>query len=219
MRTSLQPYVNQYVLCKGWIADWEDMPQKGIKRIYITQPTIKKPNKNLKYEEQERISTEHHLNLFIKEDELDYYDAEIGMHKKFAFTGFINEYRRRNGTIDYGIIPNKQSKLHYQLDAIGEISIALSKNIPLSPQTLIWMEKIVLPQIEELSKELEEAGDYLPTFNGNYDFYRKELDGWKNAAIYAVNIIRSISSNRGFRRRHKVPYDFAKSIEKSLPVM
>ena len=64
MRVDLAKYINQYVLCKGWITDWEQMNENTF-RAYIEKPLIKKPNKNAVWEELETLSREHHINLFL----------------------------------------------------------------------------------------------------------------------------------------------------------
>ena len=69
----------------------------GDARVFVSQPTIKKPDKNKKFENQE-ISTEHHLNLFIKHEDLDDYMTEWEMHSHIGFTGIVNNYTRKNGT-------------------------------------------------------------------------------------------------------------------------
>ena len=213
MRTALKPYVNQYVLCKGWIADWEQIPEKGIKRVYVSNPTIKKPDKTKLFKEQECISKEHHLNLFIKEEDLKFYDTEFGMHLPISFTGNIYEYTRKNGTTDFGVYPTKQSTLHYQLDWICDMSLeVVEHHSTISMETLVWFERVVKPKVANLTELLENAGDELPTFKSTYQNYKKELMLWNTAADKASNIIRSICSNRSFRRKHKVARNFAKHL-------
>ena len=56
MRKALQPYVNQYVLGSGWITDWENM-DNGSTRVYVAQPTLRKPNKHILFEFYIHVST------------------------------------------------------------------------------------------------------------------------------------------------------------------
>ena len=46
MRTSLAPHLDEYVLCKGWIGDWEDIKEVSTRRVFVLQPTIKQADKN-----------------------------------------------------------------------------------------------------------------------------------------------------------------------------
>ena len=64
MRKGLIPYINHYVLGQGWIAGWEKIEETTSYRFYIDKPTIKKPDKNLLFKEQQLISKEDHINLF-----------------------------------------------------------------------------------------------------------------------------------------------------------
>ena len=73
MRTTLAPLSNQYVLCKGWIEDWENI-REGEKRFYIKNPIVKEPNRNVLFEDQKVIAREGHINLFIKEKDMISYN-------------------------------------------------------------------------------------------------------------------------------------------------
>ena len=64
MRVDLAKYINRYVLCKGWITDWEQINETTF-RAFIEKPLIKKPNKNAVWDDLETLSREHHINLFL----------------------------------------------------------------------------------------------------------------------------------------------------------
>ena len=116
MRTSLAPYLDEYVLCRGWIAGWEDLSEYSTRRVFVSQPTIKKADKNILYKKQEVISTEHHLNLFIRFDDLPNYDtSSFQLKNPINFTGVIEGYTRKDGTKDYGIYANAQSTLPFRI--------------------------------------------------------------------------------------------------------
>ena len=78
-----------------------------------------------------------------------------------------------------------------------------------SVETLIHLEKNVKPYILHLEEELEDAGDLLPTFYHNYDFYKKEIKEWKDIVSHLCKIIRTIHSNRRLRRQYKVKENLA----------
>ena len=208
MRKALQPYVNQYVLGRGWITDWEDM-DNGVTRVFVAQPTLKKPDKHLLYEDQEIISTEHHLNLFIDKEWLEGTDGwKAEKYKQIDFTGIVQHYTRSNGTHDFGVYPTPQSTLHNRLDLLAGATRTVHKHFRISPETLGWAELVMPPILNEFMRHLEEAGDRLPTFNGTYDYYKQEITEWLDIAKYISQIIRSICRNREFRRRHKIKKNF-----------
>ena len=66
------------------------------------------------------------------------------------------------------------------------------------------MEQNVKPYILHLEEELDDAGDLLPTFYHNYNYYLNEIQLWKEQITQLCKIIRTIHSNRKLRRRYKV---------------
>lgn len=207
MRIDLANYINQYVLCKGWITGWEQINENTF-RAYIEKPVVKKPNKNAVWDDLETISKEHHINLFLP------YNIEKGNpYKRYAcvtFAGYIKQYTRSDGTTDYGVYPIAQSTLHQELlemdDYVKSVNDEFSTT---SVETLMHLEKNVKPYILHLEEELEDAGDLLPTFYHNYDFYKKEINEWKNSIGHLCNIIRTIHSNRRLRRQYKIKENLA----------
>ena len=90
MRTSLSKHLNEFVLCRGWIGVWEDFPYSKTRRITVNQPTITKPNKRLLFKDQEVISTENHLNLFVKFEDLINYDTRFfELNEPIHFSGMV----------------------------------------------------------------------------------------------------------------------------------
>ena len=95
MRTSLSKYLDKFVLCRGWIGDWEDFHHSKTRRITVLQPTIRKPDKDLLFQEQEIISTEHHINLFIPFNDLTNYDIKFfELREPIHFSGVVEHYKR-----------------------------------------------------------------------------------------------------------------------------
>lgn len=212
MRIELSKYIGEYVLCKGWITDWKIIEGKTF-RAYIDSPVIKKPNKHIIFEEQELISIENHINLFLpynaKGDGIVPYER----YQCVTFAGIIREYKRKDGTKDYGIYPIAQSSLHQDLQAMGNYVNNLTPFEAVAQvNTLVHLEKVVKPYILHLEDELEDAGDLLPTFYHTYEFYRKEIEDWKSITKQYSNVIRCIHSNRRLRRKFKVNANFAACI-------
>ena len=140
---------------------------------YSKQPTIKKQIETL-FVEQDVISTEHHLNLFIKFEDLSQYDTIWELNQTIQFAGVVEQYTRSNGTTDYGVYGTEQSTIHFQLERFIQ-SIKETSNNP-NP------EDIDLPFLEQQAKQLvalavevDEAGDRLPTFNKTYEDYKSTL--------------------------------------------
>ena len=65
MRTGLIPHLGQQVLCKGWIASWKDLEGLSTRQVVVKNPTIRKADRKLRFEQQTLLTKEDHLNLFI----------------------------------------------------------------------------------------------------------------------------------------------------------
>ena len=210
-RDALRPYIGQFVLGLGWISDWEDIKDKKTMRFYIQQPTIKLPNKEEVYENLQTVSTEHHINLFISYEDMSDDGSEIewskiyGKYTQVSFCGYIEEYIRKDGSVDYGVRPTKQSHLHNDLLSLQNLlTKVLDTYAPKDASSLYMIETEIKPEIVRLEKELEVAGECLPTFYHTYSYYKKEIQDWKECMTTLTNFIRSIHSNRAMRRKYKV---------------
>lgn len=201
MRSKLENHIGEYVLCKGWIGGWEDMPECSTRRLYIKQPTIKIANPNLLYEEQQVISTEHHLNLFIKYEDLKDYESTYQLHTPINFAGFIQQYTRGNGTIDYGVYPAKQSTLHFRLERlIQSIQETLAPSI--GEIDLTYLES-ASKQVEVLQKELEEFGNNLPTFNRTQDDFLLVLGALSWGISKSIRHTERVLASRAYKRSQR----------------
>ena len=215
MRQKLADYLNEYVLCKGWIGGWEDIKECSTRRVFIKQPTIKKADKNKLFSEQELISTEHHLNLFIKFEDLYKYETIWEMNQTIQFAGLVEGYTRSNGSTDYGVYGTEQSTIHFQLERFIQ-SIKETSNNP-NP------EDIDLPFLEQqasqlmmLAAEVDEAGDRLPTFHKTYEEYKDTLCALAVVVPSIVRKTRAFIASRDYRRSKKVrknPIQQAKAIK------
>jgi hypothetical protein len=210
VRYALAPYTNQFVLGQGWVAGWEDFSKH--RRYYIKNPTIKRADKNTLFKDQRFISKEDHINVFIPHEE-NAKKEELLMYENITFSGLIKPYNRKDRSFDYSVhtIPSSY---------IEDILLNLSKDVDdilkeagrITPDTLLCLERYVMPTLKHINEEMDEAGDLLPTFNGTYDTYKDCLHYWEDAIRNTIKIIRSISGNRKFRRRYDIDYDFAKHI-------
>ena len=209
MRDKLAPYLEKFVLCKGWIEDWSSIDEETT-RVYIKNPVIKSPNRNVHFDDLKIISKEHHINLFLK-----------GKHPKLRrldeifFTGNVSRYVRSNGTTDYGINPLPTSQLHEEIDFLYDTineDLSDKSNRLFEPQTLLNYEFKYSQRLVKYEELLEKVGNNLPTFYFTYDQYKKMISVLKKELEERIVFIRSVCSNRKLRRRWKVPSNFAESI-------
>lgn len=211
MRTALIPYVNQYVLAKGWVTDWEDDDTTRTRRVYVSNAVIKKADKNLTFRNQKQISKEKHINLFLYYDHIDKTACE--KYKCVAIAGFIYKYTRKDGSVDYGVRQVAQSAFHECIDdVLDRADNAYAKGL-WRPDTLMTFIKLK-QELEQLDQHLESAGELLPTFYKTYSQYKKDLRDLTEAISICIQRINSVCSNRAMRRKHKVTHNFAKTINR-----
>ena len=212
MRVELSKYEEQYVLGKGWITDWK-YPNEETLRATISNPIIKKPDKNLLFEEQELLSKEDHINLFLPFPKNYIKALPYKRYDQVTFAGIIKSYTRKDGSNDWGVFPIAQSMLHMEFFEMTEyVSNILDNYDNGAVEILIHLEKNVKPYILHLEEELDEAGDLLPTFYHNYQYYKRQIDAWKVDITHMCKIIRTIHSNRRLRRKCKISKNIARHI-------
>jgi len=197
MRNLLTEYENEFVQCRGWIAHWEDLPECSTRRVVVQQPTIKKANKDILYDNQAAISTEHHLNLFIKHSDIIDYGCDFALYSPINFTGYVNGYTRSDGTFDYGVYANKQSTIEYRLEKL-EQSIEETFNSEDFP-SLDYVES-ALNQALLLLSELEGSGDCISTFYHTYGDMKDSLSSLVICMNSASAKLKGIISSRKWRR-------------------
>ena len=209
MRTVLIPYINQYVLAKGWITDWNDDEETQTRRVYASNVIVKKADRNLTFDNQTLISKEDHLNFFIP---INYIPTNF--YEKYtclALAGYITEYTRKDGSIDYGLTPIKQSMIEERIRAVSDGADLMTSNKLLTPQTLLTLYSLK-QQVIECDEELEKAGDFLPTFYSSYAEYKEEIKEWIEVLDKGIATINSVCSNRAMRRKHKIKHNFAATL-------
>jgi len=201
MRQKLRDHVGEYVLCRGWIGGWDDLPDRVTRRVLIKQPTIKRADKNLLYKDQAIISTEHHLNLFVKYQDLGDYDATFEINQPIQFAGLIEQYIRADGTSDFGVYATAQSTIGFRLEQFI-CSVKETLNRPLEDVDLFFLER-ASQKIMLLEKEVDSAGKRLPTFSKTYKQYKDLLCALSAVIHHDIHRIQAILSSRDHRRSHK----------------
>ena len=171
MRTSLSKHLNEYVLCRGWIGEWEDFLYNQTRRITILQPTIKKPDKQLLFKDQEVISTATHLNLFVKFEDLINYDTRFfELNEPIHFSGMVEHYTRKDGSNDFGIYATKQSTIVFEVEKLKRAIVDC--NTFGDKEFLI---NYAYNKVQELIESVKSFDDCLPTFHQTYDDLMKSL--------------------------------------------
>ena len=213
MREALTKYENQLVLSKGWIDSWKDFEGSEIRQVCVKQPTIKIADKNLLFAEQEVISTEHHINLFIPFEDLSEYKAQFQQHRTISFSGVVKRYTRRNGTTDYGIAAAPQHHLH--LDFQRLLLAMRSMGFPNStqPAALHFLQHKAAPELLALEQRLEKAGNALPTFEYTYGTYKELIVGMRKKVEEEIKWLSDYLSSRDYRRKSKGRKSFIEELK------
>jgi len=203
MRTSLSPFLNQFVLCRGWISYWEELPEQSTRRVVVSQTTNKKADIHLLYKDQEVISTEHHLNLFIKHDDLPNYEILFQLNEIINFTGVVEKYTRGDGTQDYGIYANQQSTLPYEIEKLVKGFDDAIQSFEVFDKSLDYIQNYAYPKSMELiyrMKEIDDGKNMLPTFHKTFNQYFKDLAEVFQSIPLNIEKHKSIISSRDYRR-------------------
>lgn len=203
MRGALVPHLNQLVLGKGWIDSWEDFKSTKTRRVCVKQPTIKIADKHTHFANQQVVSTEHHINLFIPYNLLEQYEAQFITHSPISFCGEVMEYQRLNGSVDYGITANPQHRLNLDLERLSLALVDIGRANPFASSTLAFYEHTALPQVRLLQERLEQAGNALPTFEKTYKEYKKMLEEMGGTIEMVIGKIKRHTQTRDYRRQHK----------------
>ena len=208
MRTSLAPYLNEFVLCRGWISFWEELTEQSTRRVVVSQTTIKKADIHRLYKDQEVISTEHHLNLFIKHDDLPNYEILFQLNEIINFTGVVEKYTRADGTEDYGIYANQQSTLPFEIEKLVKGFDDAIKSFEDFGKSLDYIQNHAYQKSIELlerMKDIDDGKNMLPTFHKTFKEYAKELGEVFISIPECISNYETIISSRDYRRgKYKV---------------
>ena len=205
MRNKLKSHVGQYVMCRGWITDWEEL-EDDVTRIYIKNPLIKIPNREVRFDNLKVLSKEDHINLFINNEHLGRHT--LARYKPVDFAGSVYHYTRSNGTHDYGVQTEPFSFLDKKITHFIEVSNRITDKFSISPESLAWTAEIAPVILENMLEDLEASGDHLPTFNGTYPEYKKLLEKTRVKTAENARQIRCVASSRKLRREYGVKSNF-----------
>ena len=210
MRTSLSKYLDKFVLCRGWIGDWEDFRFSKTRKLTILQPTIRKPDPDLLFKEQEIISTEHHINLFIPfEDLINYNTKFFELRNTIHFSGVVEHYERKDGSNDFGIYATKQSTLPMEIERLKK-SVFDSRTF--EDRDIQYLKEFALPEIKKLRDKLKSSRDCLPTFQHTYPDLMGTLIGMGMGVEDRLEQIKNIKQSRTYRRQQKNKKSFVEEV-------
>jgi hypothetical protein len=195
MRSSLAQHHGALLMCCGWILHWKDLPESGCRQVTIGNPTFKAPNPFRRFDKLELVGKEEHVNLFIPYKHLATYDARFLLSEKIFFCGFVQEYTRRDGSCDYGIASIAQNPISRKIEKLNS-QLECARSYP-SSDTLSLVEGVILTSVEDLTKEIHDLGDHLPTFIQSKGEMLEELKSIQKVA----SCIRNIMNSRQYRRK------------------
>ena len=206
MRSALSSHLNEFVLCRGWISFWEEIPEYSTRRVVVSQPTIKKADINLLYKDQKFISTEHHLNLFIKHEDLPNYEIVFELNEIINFTGLVERYTRKDGSEDYGIYANSQSTIPYEIEKLVRGYDDATKSMDNWEKNLDYLKTYAEPKTQDLImrlKEIHEGENMLPTFHKTHKQYLKQLVELFYDIPESIKSYENYIASRQYRRHKK----------------
>jgi hypothetical protein len=108
----------------------------------------------------------------------------------------VQEYLRADGTNDFGVYAGRQSTLPFE---IQKICLAVYESSAASEATHHLIRTHALPKAEQLLKDLEDAGDMLPTFRETYSSYKQMLEELVLDCRFVLGLVKS----RHYRRRNR----------------
>tara|TARA_B000000609_G_C24160766_1_gene343572 strand:- start:45 stop:740 length:696 start_codon:yes stop_codon:yes gene_type:complete len=210
MRTSLSKHLDKFVLCRGWIGDWEDFGYSQTRRMTVLQTTVRQPDPELLFKEQQVISTEHHINLFIPFEDLTKYNTRFfELKEPIHFSGIVERYTRKDGSSDFGIYATKQSTLPMEIERLKK-SVFDSKTF--QDRDIEYLEEYALPKIRVLMEELESSRECLPTFHHTYPDLMGTLIGMGLGVEERLKQIKNIKQSRTYRRQRKTKKSFVEEV-------
>ncbi len=205
MRTALAKHVDEVVQVVGTLNTWGEVKGKPLTRLLISNPEIKKANKHVKFDHQDLISKEHHINVFIPNDKWTN-DKKVERYTDINLCGRINKYQRSDGTFDFSIKARTQTLIDERCRKVMK-GVALVRKYFHGEEFKFVHENVLLPVSKRLLKEVEEAGNELPTFYETYDSFKRFLNPLIDDLETDLKWVNGVLATREYRkfcaRRHK----------------
>lgn len=195
MRSSLTQYDCSQLMCRGRILHWIDHVDSGVRQVTVGNPVFKAFNPLKCFADQDALAREDHVNLFIPYSHLPSYDTKFCLLENIYFHGYVSSYTRSNGSLDYGINSTPQNETLRKLEKIrAQIVFVYTVS---DSSSLALIENVLLPLIDELIRQINELGEFLPTFTMTRN---QMIDELTYASKVAKDILGSRSS-RQYRRK------------------
>ena len=205
MRTSLAPHVGKIVLIKGWVNSWKFPEDSDYFRLSIKNPIIKESDKNIHFDNQNILSTEDHINIFLLRDRYESFRHEYSRLDVVYLSGKVIQYIRSNGTQDYGVdlleTDRVVDRFNDFLDEGRELlQITQEKGYP-TQRILNYMRHSLIPRTYVLEKDLKELGDLFPAFSITYQGMMNMLLDQRQQMKSALEIMQTALESPIYRYR------------------
>ena len=198
MRTSLAPYQNRHLMCRGRLLSWSDHTDLGVRQVTIGAPIFKSISPNMVFDELEVLAKEEHVNLFIPFVHLPSYACKFERLELLSFHGVVTKYLRANATSDFGINSIPQSMVEYKFTQLKHQMTQLTAYRDLDAANFI--HNIVFPNAVDIYHDINKQSSELPTFTMTKD---QLLAGLTRYLRHCQNILVVLSSRRLRRLQQK----------------
>ena len=197
MRTALAKYVDEVVQVSGTLNTWEDIKGRSVTRLLISNPEIKKANKHVRFDQQDLISKEHHINVFLPQ--VTWEKEKIERYTDVYLCGRITKYQRTDGSFDFSIKARTQQRIDERCRQLMK-GVALVRKYFEGEEFKHVHENLLLPVSRKLLKEIEESGNELPTLHDTYDSFKQCLIPLIDDLETDLKWVKGVLATREYRR-------------------
>lgn len=163
----------------------------------------------LTFDKQKTICKIDHLNIFCDDGSNPSHQED--KYQRIAFSGFVIQYTRKDGSMDYGIQQVQQTNFFRILEFIqGEIAALTRCKRGIAGNYFRILE--IADFLLTLEDSIEEQGDYLPTFDCDYLYYKENTTQMVDGLRFAADKIKFLCGNRRLRRKGKISSKLAEQI-------
>ena len=199
MKTSLSNEIGNPVFVLGFLDSWFSEPKDQI-RICLKNPIIRKADKDKIFNDQILISKEDHINVFTSKD----YWKSLGFERytMIYFGGYIHQYQRSNGSIDFGVRSVETLQIEDQLSYIRK-SIKTAYEVLDGEELLNQIDEFIFPLIHKTLTAVKDSGDLLPTRIRNYSECLRIIDRYIQSLKNCKQKVKYLLNTRSYRRSLK----------------
>ena len=197
MRTALANHVDEVVQLSGTINTWEEVKGRPVTRLLISNPEIKKANKHVLFDQQDLISKEHHINVFLPKE--TWKKEKTERYTDVYLCGRVSKYQRTDGSFDFSIKARTQNRIDARCRQLMK-GVASVRRYFHGEEFKLVHENVLLPASRRILKEVEEAGNELPTFHDTYDSFKQCLNPLIDDLETDLKWVNGVLATREYRR-------------------